>query len=62
MKGDGPYKFKVGNKVVHKRNREIRGVIVGSSFGKPAAYKVRLQLDNGLIFDVTPYVLELQHG
>ncbi len=48
----------VGTKVVHKSNPSIRGVVVGKSFGVPASYNVRLQLDCGLIFDVTPYVLK----
>ena len=51
-------RFPVGTKVVHKNNPSIRGVVVGSAFGKPASYNVRLQLESGLTFDVTPYVLK----
>jgi hypothetical protein len=49
--------FPVGTKVKHKRNGNIQGVVVGKAFGEPAKYNVRLQLLNGLTFDVTPYVL-----
>ena len=49
--------FKVGDRVKHEDNPAIKGRIVGDSFGTPAKYNVRLQLTNGLIFDVTPYVL-----
>jgi hypothetical protein len=51
-------KFPVGTKVVHKKNPQIQGVVVGESFGKPASYNVRLQLTCGLTFDVSPYALK----
>ena len=50
--------IKVGDKVKHKKNPSIQGVVVGSAFGKPASYNVRLQLTCGLIYDVTPYALK----
>ena len=50
--------FKVGDRVKHKDNPAIKGRIVGDAFGKPAKQNVRLQLTNGLTFDVTPYALK----
>ena len=50
--------IKVGDKVMHRDNPRIQGVVVGSAFGKPASYNVRLQLTSGLTFDVTPCVLK----
>ena len=50
--------FPVGTKVVHKRNPSIRGTVVGKSFGTPEKRNVRLQLESGLTFDVTPYALK----
>ena len=50
--------FKVGDRVKHKDNPAIKGRIVGDAFGKPAKQNVRLQLTNGLLFDVTPYALK----
>ena len=51
-------RFPVGTKVVHKSNPNIRGVVVGKSFGVPASYNVRLQLTCGFTYDVTPYALK----
>jgi len=48
----------VGTKVAHKLNPSIRGIVVGKSFGTPASHNVRLHLDCGLTFDVTPYALK----
>jgi len=50
--------FKVGDRVKHKDNPAIKGRIVGDAFGKPAKQNVRLQLTNGLLFDVTAYALK----
>ena len=50
--------IKVGDKVKHKLNPMIQGVVVGDSFGKPEKNNVRLQLTCGLAFDVCPFVLK----
>ena len=50
--------IEVGDKVQHKENPNIQGVVVGSAFGKPASYNVRLHLTCGLTYDVTPYALK----
>ena len=54
----GEITFKVGDLVKHKDNPAIKGRIVGDAFGKPEKRNVRLQLTNGLLFDVTPYALK----
>ncbi len=53
--------FPVGTKVKHRRNPSIKGVVVGEGFGTPASYNIRLQLNCGLIFDVTPNAIVPQH-
>ena len=55
-------KFPVGTKVAHKRNPSIRGVVVGKSFGTPEPHNVRLHLECGLTFDVSPYALKKVEG
>ena len=51
-------RFPVGTPVVHKNNPSIKGYVVGKAFGVPSKCNVRLQLECGLTYDVTPYALK----